>query len=216
MTNQLYQKRFEIDKHCLFFFLYRWIKEKDLDCAQGHPSLLRCQREEGQHLEHRKAQRRGAVQTPKCNIFLGPFPKTGGFSAYASSFLSSTKEVGVQGKNEYSSWRLREGCVHMQFFFVFRTERETNLGWYILQTLASLCWLVSSLCSVTHVLHVTLFFPPHLSPTHTHLPHHQQPPSHQPTHLLSNGDQWMMEGCAMNMEQTQQTNSAMRCSTILT
>ena len=101
-------------------------------------------------------------------------------------------------------------------FFVFRTERETNLGWYILQTLASLCWLVSSLCSVTHVLHVTLFFPPLLSPTHTHLPHHQQPPSHQPTHLLSNGDQWMMEGCAMNMEQTQQTNSAMRCSTILT
>ena len=167
MTNQLYQKRFEIDKHCLFFFLYRWIKEKDLDCAQGHPSLLRCQREEGQHLEHRKAQRRGAVQTPKCNIFLGPFPKTGGFSAYASSFLSSTKEVGVQGKNEYSSWRLREGCVHMQFFLCLEQKgKQIQDGIFCKHQLLSVGWCPP--CALLPMFSMLLCSSLLFCPQHTH------------------------------------------------
>jgi len=51
--------------------------------------------------EHRKTPGRGAVETPNYTVLLDPFPKTEGSSAYASSFLSSMKEMGAQSQNGF-------------------------------------------------------------------------------------------------------------------
>ena len=69
--------------------------------------------------EHRKTPGRGTVQTPNYTVLLDPFPKTEGSSAYDSSVLSPTKEMGVQGQNGF-------------FGVYYRIEREANLAWYFI------------------------------------------------------------------------------------
>lgn len=108
--------------------------------------------------EHRKTPGWGAVQTPNYTVLLDPLPKTEGSSAYASSFLSSMKEMGAQGQNGF-------------FGVYYRIEREANLGWYFIFANVNFFLLAG----------FSLGFTPY---PHTHTHHHHQPPSQQPMHLL--------------------------------
>lgn len=95
--------------------------------------------------------REGNGTDPKLYCSFRSFPKSEEPSAYASSFLSSTKEMGAQGQNE--------------FFGVYnRIEREANLGWCFILANVNFFLLAGS----------SLGFTPHTH-IHTHHHHHNNP-----------------------------------------